>query len=221
MKKEENYLKGFVSILFGAFLISVALEGFLLVNNLAFGGLGGLSLILENLLGLTNSRRIIFWCMSLTLLSIGGYKRGEMFLYKTFCAFSMVSFGFPTIIEWLNYAFYINPLGMFAELNLAVSAIIGGIILAIGVLCILSAGGSTSGPDTFALIIIPFVRGAMGSKNSQKISYKTLIPIIMASFDVFVYSWGLIVFSVEIWQGVLTMIAIPVTIKVLGKHMLR
>ena len=218
-KRENNHLKVFGLILFGTLLITTALEGFLLVNNLAFGGVGGLSLIFERLLGLDEgSRRIIFWGISFSLLVMAGHKRGEIFMYKTFCAFSMVSFGFPTFVTWLEATFNLRPLAVFGGLPLALSAIIGGVILGMGVVCIIRAGGSTSGPDTFAYVIIPRLKKHLNKKD-RHITDQTLLPIIMIIFDLIVYTGGILIFGLSVWQGIFTIITLPLTIRVLLNYL--
>ena len=211
MDEKYKYLKQFGLILFGSFLISIALEGFLLVNNLAFGGVGGLSLILEEVLNIPNSRRIIFWLISFLMLIAVGYKKGEVFLYKTFCAFSMVSFGLPTVVDWLEGTMHIYPFQMFTQLPLELSAILGGVILGIGATFIIKEEGSTSGPDTFAYIVIPSLKKFF-KKRGITLTDAVLVPVIMVAFDIVVYTWGLVVFGINVWQGVFTIFVIPTTI---------
>lgn len=213
---KKNHLKEFATILLGAFFIASALEGFLLVNNLAFGGFGGLSLIIETVFGLPDSRRVIFWGMSLTMLSVAGHRKGEVFLYKSFCAFSMIAFGFPTILIWLRTTFDVNIFDVFSGLPLWMAAIMGGIVLGMGAVFILSVGGSASGPDTLALTLLSPVRHLFKIKH-QQLSDRVLMPIIMICFDLGVYIWGLVVFGLDIWEGVFAIITIPLIITIFRK----
>jgi uncharacterized membrane-anchored protein YitT (DUF2179 family) len=152
---------------------------------LAFGGVTGISIIMEELLGIPLN--FTYYILSFALLLLGGFKKGKDFFFKTLFAITLISFIFIPCTNSLRSV----------SLHIVIAAISGAVLLGIGVGLILRFGGSTSGPDLVAALLKRFI--------PEK--YTMLI------IDSIVFISGIIVFGFFTnFYGLIVLIATPFTV---------
>ena len=144
---KERIFKIFIDLIFitiGAGLAAFALEEFLVPNLILDGGVNGVSIILNNLTGISLSIFII--CLNIPFLILGMKTMGKEFLVKTgygMIVFSILLEVFATKRE--------------ATDDMLLATIYGGIILGIAVGIVIKFGGCLDGTEVAAiLILLPF-----------------------------------------------------------------
>jgi uncharacterized membrane-anchored protein YitT (DUF2179 family) len=127
-------------ILIGALLAAYALEGILVPNSILDGGVTGISIILNILLGWKLGLLIFF--INIPFLFIGYKNLGKKFLVKAI--FSIVVFSL--LVE----AFH--SVGVLTE-NKLLATIYGSLILGVGVGLVIKAGGCLDGTESVGIVI--------------------------------------------------------------------
>jgi uncharacterized membrane-anchored protein YitT (DUF2179 family) len=136
-------------ILFGATLVSIGLESFMVPNNVIDGGIVGISIILSKLshLGLG----IFLFLLNLPFFLFGYKQIGKTFALSTLLGVTAMSIG--------TSLFHIVPE---ATDNPLLAAVFGGIIVGIGVGLVIRYGGSLDGIEVMAILLtkkLPFSVG--------------------------------------------------------------
>lgn len=162
-------------ILIGAALSSVALEIFLIPNDIIDGGVVGISIMASYLTHVPLG--VFTFCLNIPFLIIGYRQIGKTFVLLTLFATVCLSVGVSLL----------HPIPGFTH-DVFLAAIFGGIINGTGVGLIIRAGGSLDGTEIVAIIL------------DKKISFS--IGEIVMSFNVFilgsagfVYGWDRAMYS--------------------------
>ena len=140
---KERIFKIFIDLIFitiGAGLAAFALEEFLVPNLILDGGVNGVSIILNNLTGISLSIFII--CLNIPFLILGMKTMGKEFLVKSgygMIVFSILLEVFATKRE--------------ATDDMLLATIYGGIILGIAVGIVIKFGGCLDGTEVAAILI--------------------------------------------------------------------
>lgn len=137
------------SIVLGAFIYSVGLNGFLVANHLAEGGFVGLSLLLLYKLGWPLG--LTFFVLNLPLLIPGWYYFGKRFILQTTLGVIAMS-----VFSQLTARIHIpthDPL---------LAALYAGVITGFGLGMIFRSGATTGGSDIIARLVRHFFRVPMG-----------------------------------------------------------
>ncbi len=144
MPKKRNavfrFFKKYFALTIGAVLASVALEIFMVPNNIIDGGIVGISIISSILTKLPLGAFIFF--LNLPFLFIGYKQIGKTFVLSTLFSVTVLSIG-VTILE---------PMPELTH-DVLLAAVFGGIILGIGVGLIIRYGGSLDGTEIVAIIL--------------------------------------------------------------------
>lgn len=127
-------------MLIGAALAGVALEIFLIPNNVIDGGITGISIMLSHITGLPLGAFIFI--LNIPFLIIG-YKH----IGKAFTVFTLFSVSSLSIIVSL-----LEPIKSITNDTLLAS-VFGGIILGIGIGLIIKSGGCSDGTEIIAVIL--------------------------------------------------------------------
>lgn len=138
-----------ILIFLGSSLVSVALELFLVPNNIIDGGIVGISIILSYLAKLPVGVFLIL--LNLPFLFLGYKQIGKTFAYSTLFGVVVMSAG--TSLLHPVPPITIEPL---------LAAVFGGIVLGVGVGLIIRSGGSLDGTEIVAILFsrkIPFSVG--------------------------------------------------------------
>lgn len=147
-------IRRYLQLLLGLFIISIAFNLFLLPNNIVFGGVSGISIIVKQIFGLNPS---IFIFISSAILLIVSY----IFLGKETTAASVVgSLLFPVFTELTSG---INTVISIGDAELLLSAIFGGVIYGLGAGLVFKAGFTTGGTDIINQIISKYFHTSMGN----------------------------------------------------------
>lgn len=126
-------------ILFGASLVSVGLEIFLIPNNIIDGGIVGLSIIFAHLSGVPIG--IYLLGLNIPFLFLGYKQIGKTFAFSTLFGVLVMSIG-TTLLHPIP-PLTIDPL---------LAAVFGGIVLGIGVGMVIRSGGSLDGTEIIAIL---------------------------------------------------------------------
>lgn len=142
-------IKQYLYMTVGTFTAATGIN-FMAHHSLAFGGVSGLSIVLESLTGVPLSTLNL-------LINIPLFILGARFIGKTFLVRSL--FSTATLSLFLK----LTTFARFFETDLIVSAIFGGILLGCGVGIVAKAGGSTGGTDMLALVLNKYTKVALGT----------------------------------------------------------
>ncbi|BFT71818.1 MULTISPECIES: YitT family protein [Paenibacillus] len=134
-----KFLRRVMFMIIGSALVSVALEVFLVPNNIIDGGIVGISIILSHLSHFPLG--IFLVLLNLPFLLIGYKQIGKTFALSTLFSVILMSIG-TTLLHPVQ-AFTIDPL---------LAAVFGGIILGIGVGLVIRSGGSLDGTEIVAIL---------------------------------------------------------------------
>lgn len=169
-------------VLLGSFMIAIGFNLFLLPNQVASGGVAGISTILNSVFGF--SPDIVQWAINLPLFVLGIFILGKNFGMKTFVGTIAVPFFVGVSSAWP--AATPDPL---------LGAIFGGMACGVGIGIVFRGKGSTGGIDLAAQILHKYVPLPFG--------------ICVALFDGIIVLTATFVFSVE--QGLYALIGLFVT----------
>ncbi len=147
--RRSKLLRKFIFVPIGAILIAIALEIFLVPNNVIDGGITGISIILYHFTHIKLG--ILLFVLNLPFFLLGYKQIGKTFTVTSISAVIIMSIStsFLTDVPVLTK----DPL---------LSAVFGGIILGIGVGIIIRNGGSTDGTEILSIMFnkaIPFSVG--------------------------------------------------------------
>lgn len=173
--KIRSIISRMLMIMVGASLTSVALEVFLVPNNIIDGGIVGISIISSYL---TNIPLGVFtFALNIPFFMLGYKQIGKTFVISTFFAVVCLSFG-------------VSGLHPVVELthDVFLAAIFGGIINGIGVGLIIRAGGSLDGTEIVAIIFDKKTSFSIG----EIVMCMNVFILIGAGF---VYGWDRAMYS--------------------------
>lgn len=145
-----RHIKSVLSILFGTFLMSIAVNGILVPNHMLSGGISGLSLFLHFIFGWNLSILNVLFNIPLFILAF-------MYLKKRFICLSLV--GMMSFSFWLEATkgFVISTTSPLTII------VVAGLLNGIGVGIIFRSEGSVGGTDIIAKIVNKFFSISMGN----------------------------------------------------------
>lgn len=186
----KGLIDGFL-ILVGAFIMSVAINLFLLPNKITTGGASGIGTILYFLFDINISLTILI--VNIPLFIIALKKLGLEFSVKSIIA----TLSFTIFLEFFTYNEFIlkNRTDMF------ISSIYGGLLLGLGMSLIFKAGACSGGTDLLAQIL---------QKMGINLNLSKLILII----DIVIIAALMITFN-DINLGLYSAIAIFISSKII------
>ncbi|MBO0587646.1 YitT family protein [Sporosarcina sp. E16_8] len=185
-KFRKSVLFEYIQIIFGAALVGLAFNIFLLPSRLAAGGVSGISTILYELFQFNPA--YVQWLINIPLLILGVLLVGKEFSMKT-----LVGTFFVPFVIWLS-----ADMKLYTD-NPLLSAIYGGIMLGVGLGIVYRANGSTGGTALIAQLVKKYT--GLSSGFSQ-----LLVDGLVVVTSAFVFNFELALYA---------MIAIYVTSKVI------
>ncbi|MDF9842369.1 MULTISPECIES: YitT family protein [unclassified Paenibacillus] len=138
-----------VMMVLGASMMSVALEIFLVPNELIDGGITGISIMLSHIFHIPLG--ILLTLLNLPFLIIGYKQIGKTFALSTLFAVVVMSIGTQLLHP-------VNPI----TVEPLLAAVFGGVILGVGVGLVVRYGGSLDGTEIVAILVakkLPFSVG--------------------------------------------------------------
>lgn len=146
--KALNVLWDYFLMSVGTLIFVMAWTSFLQPNNLASGGLTGLSTILDYA---TQGR--IPMDFTYALLNVLLLVAGFLFLGKTFGFKTIYVIALSSVLFWFLPKYFPNLEVVDPDLTKLMVALIGGVMESVGIGLILLRGGSTGGTDIVAMIL--------------------------------------------------------------------
>jgi uncharacterized membrane-anchored protein YitT (DUF2179 family) len=162
-------------IVIGALIVSVALELFLVPNQITDGGITGISVMTSYLSGLPLG--IFLFIINLPFLIVGYKMIGKTFAFSTLLGISVMSLGTALLHE---VPAFVN--------NTVLAFVFGGIFLGLGTGLVIRFGGSLDGTEIIAILIsrkTPFSVGEI-------IMFFNFFILLTAGF---VFTWESAMFS--------------------------
>jgi uncharacterized membrane-anchored protein YitT (DUF2179 family) len=129
-----------IFIIFGAILMGVGIEEFLVPNRILDGGIVGISIILSHLTGFKLG--IFIFVLNIPFFFIGYKQIGKTFALSTLLGIAVLS---------VTTALLHNVPALTEDLLLA--TVFGGIVLGVGVGIVIRYGGSLDGTEIMAILI--------------------------------------------------------------------
>jgi len=143
-----NVLWDYVLMTLGTLIFVMAWTSFLQPNNLASGGLTGLTTILDYATKGRIPMDLTFALINVILLVAGFLFLGRAFGFKTIYVIALSSFLFWLLPEYFPGLEVVDP-----DLDKIMIVLIGGAMESVGIGLILLRGGSTGGTDIVAMIL--------------------------------------------------------------------
>ncbi len=151
--KEKSKYKRLFKFIIGCFLVAISYNLFLAPNDLVAGGVGGIAIILNELLGLDYSTVILLGNIILLIISL-------IFLGKEKTKGSILgSLVFPICVKLTsNINAYIN----IESSELLLAAVFGGVLYGFGAGMIFKAGYTGGGTDVISQLLNKYLKLSMG-----------------------------------------------------------
>ncbi|MCM2999600.1 YitT family protein [Paenibacillus cellulositrophicus] len=171
-----DLVKKFVFITVGAVLMAVALEVFLVPNEIIDGGITGISIVLSKVTAFPLG--IFLFIINLPFLFLGYKQIGKTFAFSTL-------YGIAVMSVTTQLLHHVSPFTN--EKILAV--LFGGLILGLGVGLVIRFGGSLDGTEIVAILLSKKLRMPVG----QIIMIMNVFIFIVAGF---VFGWDSAMYSI-------------------------
>lgn len=177
IKEYKMDWKDVLYVISGSFLLAYSFQVFLLPNDIISGGIASLSIILNEILGI--SPALIQYAFNIPLLLLSYFFLGKDVAFKTILGTMIYPF-FTGLISFLEPLTTDQMLG----------AIFGGIITGIGVGLVYRGKGSTGGTSTIAQLIAKYTGVTLG--NATLMADGIIIVIGFFTFDLEAILFGII-----------------------------
>ena len=139
----KNELINYIFIITGSLILSLALVGFFLPNEIITGGTAGLALLLHYITPLTIGSLIAL--INLPLLIIGNKYLGKMFAIRTIITILMISLFIDLFSQIIKIEAFI--------IDTILASIFGGIFVGLGLALVIKGNSSAGGSTILAKII--------------------------------------------------------------------
>ncbi|MGB1308264.1 MAG: YitT family protein, partial [Oceanihabitans sp.] len=142
-KQVITELKSYSSVLLGSFILALAYVIFIIPHNIVPGGILGLSIVINKLMGIS-----VGWVallINIPLLLWGTKIFGGKTGLKTAFSMVLVSFYIDVFTNLLGNKIYVQ--------DVLISAVFGGFIIGFSVFVVMKAGATTGGNDILVRII--------------------------------------------------------------------
>ncbi|MGA4721263.1 YitT family protein [Fictibacillus nanhaiensis] len=128
-----------ILITFGAILMAVGLEIFLVPNNVIDGGIAGISIMLSHITGLKLG--LFLFALNLPFIFVGYKQIGKTFAFSTLYGIIVLSIA-TTLL---------HPVPPFTD-DLLLATVFGGIFIGVGIGMVIRSGGSLDGTEILAIL---------------------------------------------------------------------
>lgn len=190
--KALRWIVDIILIIFGAGLYAVGLHSFATPNGIASGGVGGISIIINELTDINVG--IMYGAINVPLIIIGLIFLGKKMMVKTVISVAVITAATDYLLPYLNVP-------MYSDGDKILAAIFGGIFFGIGMGFVYLREGTTGGTDIINKLI---------NKKYPHFS----MGVIMMSTDAVVIVASMIVFG-TIEAGLYAIISIFAASKVM------
>ena len=150
----KNKIKRFLFVVLGVFIAAVSFNLFIFPNDIVFGGLTGVSVIITNFIDLDPS--LIIFVLSFILLLIGAIFLGRDPVIKAF----VVAIVFPIFVKLTENVSNLIKIDTGDQLLLA---LFGGVMYGFGVGLVFKNGYTMGGTDILNQILHKYLKISMGN----------------------------------------------------------
>ena len=171
-----DYVKRVIFITIGAVLMGVALELFLVPNQIIDGGIAGISIILSSVTSIKLG--LFIFILNLPFLYVGYKQIGKTFTISTLYGITIMSIT----------TFYLHDVEAFTDEKL-LAVLFGALILGVGVGLVIRFGGSLDGTEIVSIL----VSKKIGTPVGQIIMIINVFIFIAAGF---VFGWDSAMYSI-------------------------
>ena len=192
----KNKVKRFLFVILGVFIAAVSFNLFIYPNDIVFGGLTGVSVIITNFINLTPS--FIIFVLSFVLLLVGTIFLGKEPVIKAL----VVAIVFPLFVQLTANVGDLIKVDMGDQLLLA---LFGGVMYGFGVGLVFKNGYTMGGTDILNQILHKYLKISMG--NAMLIVDGSIVLI-----GAFIFGWTKCLYAIII----LYIISISVDKSMLG-----
>lgn len=162
-------MKRFIMMTIGAFIYAFAISTIADPNSMAPGGVAGLSIIISRIIPVQTGTLI--WCFNIPILLLGLWKFGAKFIVSTVYCTALTSI-MTNILSGK-----VQPLTN----DILLAAIVGGVLMAVGIGMVFKAGSTTGGTD----IIVKVLRLKFPHMKTSKLFLTLDAAVVGASAFVF------------------------------------
>ena len=174
--RERSYYRRGLFIFFGATLVAISLQLFLVKNYVIDGGIIGISLLISQITRIDVG--FIILILNTPFLVVGSFYLGRKFLVSSLFAIFVLAMGVDVLEPYPELTN--NPL---------IVIILGGIILGLGVGIIIRYGGSLDGTEIIAILLSERSTFSIGQ-------YIMLFNIFVFASSIFVYGFKEAIYSI-------------------------
>lgn len=171
-----DYVKRVIFITIGAVLMGVALELFLVPNQIIDGGIAGISIILSSVTSIKLG--LFIFILNLPFLYVGYKQIGKTFTISTLYGITIMSIT----------TFFLHDAEAFTDEKL-LAVLFGALILGVGVGLVIRFGGSLDGTEIVSIL----VSKKIGTPVGQIIMIINVFIFIAAGF---VFGWDSAMYSI-------------------------
>ena len=151
--EKKTKVKRYFNFILGCLLVAVAYNLFLASNDIVSGGIGGIAIILNELIGISNS--LVMLIFNIFLLILSYFLLGKAKTKATILGSLLL----PLFIELTSH------INIWLELDtsqLLVSSVFGGVMYGFGLGMIFKAGFTTGGTDIVNQILSKYAKMSIG-----------------------------------------------------------
>ena len=177
----KTYIKDYFFLTLGALIYAFAIEGFLIPSQIIDGGVTGISMILNALLGSELGYFIIG--INLPFIALALQKLGKKFVFSTL--YSIIVFALGVMV----FGKVFHGHCIIENLDLFLVAVFGGLILGAGVGLIIRNGASVDGTEILAVYATKKIAFSVG----EIIMFINLFIFTVAGF---VFDWQHAMYSI-------------------------
>ena len=154
LKRILNVLWDYALVTLGCVIFCMAWTSFMIPNNIASGGIAGLSTIIQFATMGAIPVSVSYIVLNVFLLALGFLVLGKGFGFKTIYAILLSTILFK-IMPGIDIILALPGHPLFIEEKVLIP-VIAGLVEAVGIFIIFNRGGSTGGTDVIALILNKF-----------------------------------------------------------------
>lgn len=153
MKKDTiNFIKSVLMTIVGAFIVSIAVNGLYIPNNLLSGGVSGIAIYLNLTFGFNISLVII-------IINIPIFILGYFYINREFIIHSLIG------MISLSFFIHMNQWVQLGTHEVLTTVLLGGVVSGLGMGLILRANSSTGGNDIISKILNKYFSYSISTLN--------------------------------------------------------
>jgi len=157
-KTKKRMIKDFLMLNTGIILVSIAFIFIQSPNDAVYGGVQGISIILNHFIKFNDRVSYFLFALNVILMIVGLIFIGKEFFFKTFYA-TIASFVYAWALEWiLTIPGVLETVKQFFDENGFLFVVVGAVITGFGLGLAFKAGASTGGVDVLQAVFYKYLK---------------------------------------------------------------